>query len=55
MKKYLTLFIIQLIIIGFSTNVHTDIPFWKQVVAYCLIACVLPIVEWIISFRSSKQ
>lgn len=50
MNKYFTIFVSQLIIIGFYTNIRTDTPFWKQLVAYCLIACILPAAEFLRSF-----
>lgn len=42
-NTFFTLFFIQLLIIGMSINVRTDIPMWKQIFAYSLIASILPI------------
>ncbi len=43
MNKYWAAFFSQLLIIGMTTNVRTDIPFWKQIIAYILIAMIIPL------------
>lgn len=42
MKFYFTLFVTNLLIIGMAINIRTDIPFWKQLMGYCLIAAIVP-------------
>lgn len=42
-KNYIFSFMIQLIIIGMAINIRTDIPFWKQLSGYMLIACIFPL------------
>lgn len=43
MITYINAFLMQVIIIGMVINVRHDIPYWKQLIAYAAIACVLPI------------
>lgn len=42
MKDFFGIFIVQLMIIGLAINVRTDISFWAQIGAYCLIASIYP-------------
>lgn len=46
MKYYFNLFICQLLVIGVAINIRTDVPFWKQLLGYCLVACILPAAEF---------
>ena len=57
MKFYFTMFITQLLIIGMAINVRTDIPFWKQLVGYILIALIIPCAKFMENIHGvgSKQ
>lgn len=44
--KYVQMFVYQMMFIGMAINVRTDIPFWKQLIGYCIIALIMPAAEW---------
>jgi hypothetical protein len=46
MNKYFMMYLSQLIIIGVVINIRVDIPFWKQMIGYLLVALILPASEW---------
>ena len=54
MKNKFFFFISQLMIIGLAINVRTDIPFWKQFVAFCVIACILPAADAMNNYNTPK-
>ena len=47
MKKYGTMFLTYLLMIGMAINVRTDIPFWKQLIGYMVIAAIAPFAQFL--------